>query len=37
MTNAGHNGRLAPGQSTSFGFQGTGSGGGTGISCSTVS
>ncbi|MCM0639015.1 cellulose binding domain-containing protein [Cellulomonas wangsupingiae] len=33
VTNAGWNGRLAAGQSTTFGFQGTGSGAGATVSC----
>jgi hypothetical protein len=33
-TNAAYNGSLPPGQSASFGFQGTGSGGGVAVSCS---
>ncbi|MEU4420208.1 cellulose binding domain-containing protein [Actinoplanes sp. NPDC024001] len=33
VTNAGYNGRLSPGQSTTFGFQGTGTGGGATVTC----
>ncbi|MBO3741125.1 cellulose binding domain-containing protein [Actinoplanes flavus] len=33
VTNASYNGRLSPGQSTTFGFQGTGTGGGATVTC----
>ncbi|UQU66881.1 cellulose-binding domain-containing protein [Couchioplanes caeruleus] len=33
VTNQSYNGRLAAGQSTTFGFQGTGNGGGTAVTC----
>nr|BFE70105.1 hypothetical protein GCM10020092_034060 [Actinoplanes digitatis] len=33
LTNQSYNGRLAPGQATSFGFQGTGTGGGVTADC----
>jgi len=36
VTNAAYNGTLAPGSSTSFGFQGGGTGSGTTVSCSAA-
>ncbi|WP_331716448.1 glucuronyl esterase domain-containing protein [Micromonospora coriariae] len=35
FTNVGHNGSIAPGQSTEFGYQGTGTGGGMTLTCNT--
>jgi hypothetical protein len=35
VTNQSYNGRLAAGQSTTFGFQGTGNGGGTAVTCTS--
>ena len=36
VTNAGYNGRLNAGQTTSFGFVGNGSGSGVSVSCSAL-
>ncbi|MEV4282236.1 cellulose binding domain-containing protein [Actinoplanes xinjiangensis] len=35
VTNQSYNGRLSPGQSATFGFQGTGTGGGATVTCTT--